>query len=276
MNKSKVIFVALVAAAVAVGTYVWRRSGNVSAPPATIAEIQAPQAGIIPEVRVSPAAAAPGQPAAEAVATSKPDPSDPVAYDIEMRKRNPNYIGAIQGKAAMMQLQYPDLARELGMTPAEAEALYDLLMKQQSDVAKAAELDALLAGHQQQWKDYQQTLDARRRVSELTNMVNTTSPMSEQQARMLVSTVVAEQQRRANELRPLGTPRADDPRAQLEFDEAAFKAREESNRRTVEAARAYLDEQQVTIMKNAMEGQNTLIRSQLQGRRMQLERSAGR
>ena len=61
-----------------------------------------------------------------------------------------------------MQLTYPDLAREMNMTPAEVEALYDLLGKQQ----KGAELDAMLAGRQQQWKEYQTTLDARRRVNQ--------------------------------------------------------------------------------------------------------------
>jgi hypothetical protein len=246
---------------------------------------------------VQPVAAMPAQTAPGSALPALP--TDPVARDIELRKRNPNYIGVVEGKSAQMQLRYPDLARELGITPAEAESLYDLLLNQQRELTalpryagedealrretqrvveelqrkQKVELDAKLAGRQQQWKDYQPTLDARRRVSELTNMVNTTSPLSDYQSRMLVANVVSEQQRRANE-QNLRSPPANTPLAQLEFDEANQHSREESNRRTVEASRSYLTEQQVTIMKNAMDGLNRQIRTQLAIRRAQIEGGA--
>lgn len=306
MNKVNSLLVAAVVAIGIVAFYLWQQlheerqasSALRTAQPASLPEVQRQQPLTGTSSLASEPVVTPEPPAS--AAKPMPDPKDAVAYDIEVRKRNPNYIGVVQGKSAQMQLRFPDLARELGMSPAEAEALYDLLVKQQQELAslprysgndealkreaqrvsdemlrkQKAELNAKLAGRQQQWKDYQGSLDARRRVSELTNMVATTSPLSEQQSRLLVSTVVAEQQRRANEQAALGKP-ADNPQAQLAFEEQSLKARMESNRRTIEAARAYLTEQQVTIMQNAMDGLNRNMRLMLERQRAQLESGGG-
>jgi hypothetical protein len=195
-----------------------------------------------------------------------------------------------------MQLLYPDLARELGMTPEQAEALFDLIMKHQGEMSalpryagsdaafkqevervreelqskQKAEFDAAIAGREQQWRDYQPTLDARRRVSELTNMVASTSPLNDSQSRQLVATVVAEQRLRADELGLRPAP-ANNPLAQLEYEEQILTAREQSNRRTIESARSYLTAEQVTIMENAMNGLNQGMRASLLARRAQLE-----
>lgn len=241
--------------------------------------------------------AAPVQAASAQAASDAPLPptSAAAAYDIAMRKLNPNYIGVVNGKSGAMQLAYPDLARELNITSQQAEALYDLLMKHQAELSglrgvgsdatamleleraraellarQKSELDAAIAGREQQWQEYQPTLDARRRVSELTNMVATTSPLSDAQARLLVATVVREQRIRADEQAARGTP-ADNPLARLEFAEQNQTSREQSNRRTVDAMRSHLTEQQLTIMENAMDGMNRQIRASLQAERARLE-----
>jgi hypothetical protein len=241
-------------------------------------------AGLAPPLRVEPAA-------------PQSLPTDPVALDIELRRRNPNYIGVVQGKSGAMQLRYPDLARELGMTPEQAEALYDLLMQHERELAALprytgsdaalqrevgrvrqelqakhkAEFDAAIVGREQQWQEYQPTIDARQRVSELTNMVASTSPLNESQARQLVATVLAEQRLRADILRSSAPPTANNPLAQLAYEEQSLTEREQSNRRTIESARSYLTAEQVKIMENAMNGMNQSMRASLRARRAQLE-----
>jgi hypothetical protein len=304
MNKITPVLVAVSVAVGITAVHLWQQLRKERELTAQLQNLQvaapAPRSGepVLPEAgkpAFNPTDVAAVAPAAPGAPQSLP--TDPVAFDIEMRRRNPNYIGVVQGKSGAMQLRYPDLARELGMTPEQAEALYDLLMKHESEMRalppysgsdaalrqeveraqkdlqakQKAELDAALVGREQQWREYQPTIDARQRVSELTNMVASTSPLNEAQARQLVATVVAEQRLRADMLGAIAAPPANNPLAQLEYAEQSLAAREQSNRRTIESARSYLTAEQVTIMENAMNGLNQSMRASLRARREQLE-----
>lgn len=193
-----------------------------------------------------------------------------------------------------MERNFPSLAKELGMTPAEAEKFYDLLTRAPAAFREAinagvtdpqelarlradfektqkADIAAMLGpARTQQWQEYQTTLEARRRVNELTMMLASTSPLDERQSAALVANIVAEQRRRAQE-ESLRMPAPNDPRAQLEFEEHNLQIRIESNRRTVEAARSFMTPEQVTLMQDSQARANDRTRAALQARREQLE-----
>jgi hypothetical protein len=64
---------------------------------------------------------------------------------------------------------------------------------------------------------------------------------------------------------------AQTPLTWLAYEEQSLTEREQSNRRTIESARAYLTPEQVTIMENAMHGLNETMRGSLRARRTLLE-----
>ncbi len=211
----------------------------------------------------------------------------------------PESIGASL-KLNQLQQRFPGLAKELRLTQAEAEALFDLLMQQEAamlstlntrnidpsnpaarqelqrlqaelEKTQKAEFEAMLGPSKARlWQEYQPTVEARRRVNELTMMLASSSPLTEAQAAPLVANIVAEQKRRAEDER-LRTPVPGNTRAQLEFEEQNLRLREESNRRTVDAARAYLNPEQLTLMQDSQKRINDRTRASLQARRERLE-----
>ncbi len=205
-------------------------------------------------------------------------------------------------KFVQLQMRYPGLAKELGLTSEEAEAFYDLLMKQEADLrpavllrslqgsngaidmrelqrrrtelekTQAAELEAQLGpARSRQWQEYQKTVEARRRVNELTMTLSTTSPLTEEQSAPLLANVMAEHKRRTEE-QTLRGPAPADPRGQLDYEEQTLKEREESNRRTLAFARSFLTQEQLAVMQASMTRANDNTRTTLQARRERLER----
>ncbi len=189
-----------------------------------------------------------------------------------------------------------------GLTSEEAEAFYDLLMKQEADLrpavllrslqgsngaidmrelqrrrtelekTQAAELEAQLGpARSRQWQEYQKTVEARRRVNELTMTLSTTSPLTEEQSAPLLANVMAEHKRRTEE-QTLRGPAPADPRGQLDYEEQTLKEREESNRRTLAFARSFLTQEQLAVMQASMTRANDNTRTTLQARRERLER----
>jgi hypothetical protein len=191
-----------------------------------------------------------------------------------------------------MHLQYPDLAQQLGLSPAQAEALFDFLMRQQGDLNRIAlaggesgsqaikemqanqqhELEAFLGpSDYQKWQAYAPTLEARRRISELTSMVASSGePITETQKQPLLDTILAEQQRRAQEEQMRAYPTTD-RRAQLDTAMQDLKGREESYQRIQDSARNYLTPVQFETMKASMDRQIAMTRNALEQQLAQLE-----
>ncbi len=212
-------------------------------------------------------------------------------------RSSPLYEEKIGSSLKLNKLQqlYPGLVKELRLTSAEAEALHDLVAKQQATLnaslpgdgnfnaedlrlkisemqkSQAAELEAQLGpGRSQQWREYQTTVEARRRVNELTMMLASSAAINEEQTRLLVASIAAEQKRRAQE-ESMRVPPTSDPRSQLDFEEQNLKGRVESNRRTVDAARSFMTPEQVTLMQDTMARANDRMRASLEARRSRLE-----
>jgi hypothetical protein len=166
-----------------------------------------------------------------------------------------------------MAVLFPDIEKVLGLTAEETEALAELLRTNPSDAAIEAQLGAKAA----QWQEYKVSVEARRRTSELQQMLaRSTHPLTDQQVQQLVPTIVAEQQRTAQEALARG-PRPTDPRAQLDFDEESLKATEARYRRIITASRDFMSSEQVTLMQSS---QNRLLatqRANLQVQRAQVE-----
>ncbi len=166
-----------------------------------------------------------------------------------------------------MAVMFPDIEKVLGLTAEEADALAQLLRTNPSDAAIEAQLGAKAA----QWQEYKVSVEARRRTSELQQMLARSSyPLSEQQVQQLVPTIVAEQKRTAEEAVARG-PRPTDPRARLDFDDESLKATEARYRRIITASRNFMSSEQVALMQSS---QNRLLatqRANLQVQRAQVE-----
>jgi hypothetical protein len=186
---------------------------------------------------------------------------------------------------------YPDVAKALGLTPAEEEKFFDMLARQQAEAssdtlgalgggtpdratqeelqrkamarqqANQAELTALLGGRVTQWQEYQASLPARRQVSELQTSLGTGKTLSDAQSSSLIAAINAEQTRiqqdRRNEPRPA-------PGTQQNFAEAQLQRVTESNRRLLAAATPHLDPEQLASYRRMLEQEEAVTRMMIQ------------
>jgi len=214
--------------------------------------------------RSSAMVAPPTQPPQSASAGSSPTAA--VSAETEAATRGQRVASAATNRALLRAL-FPDIEKVLGLTAEEAEALAELLRTNATDAAIEAQLGAKAA----QWQEYKVSLEARRRTSELQQMLARSShPLSEQQVEQLVPTIVSEQQRTAQEAIARG-PRPSDPRAQLDYDEESLRATEARYKRIITASRGFMSSEQVALMQSS---QNRLLatqRANLQVQRAQVE-----
>jgi phage shock protein PspC (stress-responsive transcriptional regulator) len=120
--------------------------------------------------------------------------------------------------------------------------------------------------------DYPAMTDARRGVERIRAMAAIASPLSDEQSKALLSTLAAEyKRRRAEEEASFSYYYYQDPRAQIAREEERLKLRAASNQRAVEAAKAYLDAQQLAVMQDSMARYNASTLAALQIRRDRLE-----
>ncbi len=201
------------------------------------------------------------------VAVASPPPGSAVTTPAPAAAVGVRMADSAARNKAWLAMMYPDVEKVLDLTAEEADALAQLLGTIPSDAAVQAHLGSK-AGL---WQEYMVTVEARRRTSELQQMLARSSyPLSDQQVQQLVPTIVAEQQRTAQEANARG-PRPSDPRARLDFDEESLKATEARYRRIVAAARNFMSTEQVALMESS---QNRLLatqRANLQVQRAQLE-----
>ncbi len=188
---------------------------------------------------------------------------------------------------------YPGLAEALGLSPQEADKLFDLLAKNQmemqantppivngqSDQQAVREMDRVRQDAQQrlndsllatlgdsryrQWQDYQETRPGRQRAVQLSRTMEAIGePMSDAQMRPLTTALVAEQKRQRDDMQAMvhdvsqfGQPSAE------KMQEESFKRQAESNRRVIEAATPYLSARQLGTLKETLDQQLAMSRA---------------
>jgi hypothetical protein len=198
---------------------------------------------------------------------------------------------------AMLPRQYPDLAKELGLTPAETEKFFDMLVKhqmsttgsalnllggngsqdaaamqdarrkvQEQQTANQAELATMLGDKLPKYQEYQRTLPMRQQVSQLQAALGTgNNALSDTQSKQLITALSAEQSRIQQDRR--NAPRqpqqaAANPQAAIEQQ---LQRAAEENRRMVDAARSSLNPQQLENYQQLLEQQQNMQRTLLRG-----------
>jgi hypothetical protein len=167
-----------------------------------------------------------------------------------------------------VRVLYPDLEMQLGLTSAEANALYEMMANRASRMDVAALLGP---SRLQKWQEVVETHDSNRQLEQVNGrMAQLNHPLDAQQNRMLGDTLKAER-RILNQV--LGDPpRNADRRARTEFDELAVNKTEESNSRVIAASRLFLDRDQIAALQSQLAGTVTTSRMFLEKRKALPER----
>lgn len=226
----------------------------------------------------------------------------PVTVNSAELMKDPEYRKAMLAQRRMsIPLNHPGLAEELGLTPEEADKLFDLLAENQmersamirgnvEDVAAVQRMiqdqeemqrkleesigsllgDARLA----QYKEYMPTQAPRMQAVQLARTMESLGrPLSDAQLKPLTAAYIAEQARQrqdaeglARELRQGGVP------DMQRLEELSFRRQQESNRRLVDAVRPHMDARQLEMLQSTLEQQLTISRATT--RAMQAQRNA--
>jgi hypothetical protein len=230
------------------------------------------------------------------------------------RLSDPEYRAAwIAQQRQMIERRYPALAADLKLSPEQADRLLDLLATQTLEYQQFAmdleqqlesrngtfeapamrERERLMAARQQEfetareamlgadkyqeWRDYQNSREARAQMRELRGrLASGNSPLQDAQVDQLVSTIAGEQQRYQEELR-LAQQTVDDAGAPGSVDRLEYLARrvellEQSQRRTLDSVGAYMDSTQLQEFRNMLSAE--LQREKAQLRMMRARQNA--
>jgi phage shock protein PspC (stress-responsive transcriptional regulator) len=122
----------------------------------------------------------------------------------------------------------------------------------------------------QHWDEYPASANAHRDLERFSALAAPTSPLSAEQSRALLATLVAEHRRLAAQ-DDLRGQYLHGPAAWLELEEQNLRAKEESHRRIVESARGFLDEPQLALLEDSLAQYSTRMQGILQARRERLE-----
>jgi hypothetical protein len=220
--------------------------------------------------------------------------------------KDPEYRKARLAQTRLtMPQNYPGLIDALGLSPEEADKLYDLLAEQQLEMTdtsmlvatvngvppdpavmedasrRRAEMQrrhdealmATLGGRYPQWQDYQQTRGARQQVVQLgRTMEGAGFPLTAEQSRPLTDVYIAEQRRQREETQQmLASARSGGALDQARLMEERLKLQAESNRRLLDAARPHLNAQQLNAMQVSMEQQLAMNRVSSRMARQRIE-----
>lgn len=188
---------------------------------------------------------------------------------------------------ASLARQYPDLAAEMGFSPAEAENFLDQLAKLQSEsvdsamdlalgttspqamqdvlrksmeqeVASENAVAKLLGGKYRQWEDYQGTIAARQQVNQLRAMLaGGESPLTDAQMKPLTTTLGAEHTRANRDNRTWLATQGSNSANVLE-DQLRFAT--EHNQRLVSAAASHLSAPQLDRYKRMLAQEENMMR----------------
>lgn len=314
MRNSTSLLSATTVVAGVIAAYLWQQldseRNRIAELQARVSELES-RPPVMPAITVPPQAAIQGlteqsDPIPAPAADSSRSTPPPAAIEqalaanvVSTLTQDPEYC-ALQKNRLRMQMprSLPDVDTELGLSPAEHEALMNLLIKQQEDSpgnpcgtrgnapisaesiaalqqSQQAEIEMLLGARYGAWQEYQVTVEGRRRINELRATMSTSgTPLTDAQVQPLLATVVAETKRRKAETDALGNVPDGDMRARLDMEEKTLKILEDSYNRIQASSRGYLASEQWDVMKNSQEQQLMTRRSMLRAMRMQLESGA--
>ena len=303
-------------AGLAIGAvFLWQELRDVRVQSATVSthikELQAAELSAAAAAAAAPVqiptvqtATEPAKPVEAAVPTSTPPvastekrPENPLRGMVQQLMGTPEARDMMRAQLrARLPQQYPDLGKELGLSPADTDKLFDLLAKQQMDAAtnmldalggdrqnpanaqdrqrltqetqraNQAELAAMLGDKLPKYEEYQKTLPMRRQVNQFQASLGTGSnALTETQSKQLITALAAEQDQIQQDRRsaPRQTQqRQADPQAAIEqqIDRAA-----EENKRMVNAASSHLNPQQLESYRQMLDQQQSVQRTLLRG-----------
>lgn len=245
----------------------------------------------------APPAAGTGEAAATPALERPPAPQNVASFILDQQEmmKDPEYRKARLAQMRMTLPQnYPGLIDALGLSPEEADKLYDLLAEQQLEMSDTTMLMATvngvapdpavmedanrrrmetqrrheealastLGGRYPQWQEYQQTRGARQQVVQLGRTMEAAGlPLTPEQSRPLVDLYIAEQRRQREESTQIfATMRSGGAVDQARMMEESFRLQTESNRRVLEAARPHLSAQQLNALQASLEQQLAMNR----------------
>jgi hypothetical protein len=194
---------------------------------------------------------------------------------------------------ATLPMQYPDLGKELGLSPAETDKLFDILVKQQVSAAgiglnvlggngtqdaaamretqrqvqeiqraNQAELASALGDRMPKYEEYQKTLPLRRQVTQLQSALGTgNNALSDAQGKQLIAALAAEQKQIQLERSIAPVQPQQGPRDRQAVVEQQLQRAAEENRRMIDAARTQLNPQQLASYTQMLEQQQNLQRT---------------
>lgn len=259
---------------------------------ASVAPAPAPSSVPVPAVAQVPEANS-DQPAAKPATGQAAEKSAPNALMEGVSKimATPEGRDMVMAQVRMMMpQQYPDLAKELGMSKAEEEKFFDLLARQQADLsgnalavmgagadraamqelqrktreqqqAQQVELNAMLGSKAPQWQEYQRTLPVRRQVSTLQTTLGAQNALTDSQSKSLMAAINTEQARirtdRMTAARSGGGAVQNNPEEQL-------RREQEDNARLVSAASSHLSTQQLEAYRKMLQQQTDMGRRLMQ------------
>jgi hypothetical protein len=265
-----------------------------------------PAAGAVPATQVpgdKPALVASTQEAARPAT----QPAELPRFLLDQREmmKDPEYRKARLAQMRMTIPQnYPGLIEELGLSPEEADRLFDLLAESQLDMSDVSMLAATINGVQpdpavrddanrrrmelqrrqdeslmdmlggsrySQWQDYQQTRGPRQQVMQLARTFEGIgAPLMPEQSRPLTAAYIAEQKRQNEAMQRMFTGmRQPGSTDQARMMEESLKLQAESNRRIVDAARGHLNPQQLDALQASLDQQLALNRASSRLRQQQ-------
>lgn len=230
-----------------------------------------------------------------------------IIFNQQEMMKDPEYRKARLAQTRMSLPQnYPGLVEELGLTPEEADRLFDLLAENQLEMSDVSMLSATINGVQpdpavaedanrrrmemqrrqdeslmvmlggarySQWQDYQQTRGARQQVMQLGRTLESVGvPLSPEQSRPLTAAYVAEQKRQRDESqRMFASAQQAGTMDQARMIEESSRLQAESNRRIVEAAKPHLNSQQLEALQASLDQQLVMTRATSRMLRQQVE-----
>jgi 3-oxoacyl-ACP reductase-like protein len=250
-------------------------------PPAPAAPAETPPAAAAAPAPATPAPAGTGQ----AAANNQGNGLAAVAKEMLSTKAGQDMTRSLLRNVLVQQ--YPDLGKELGLTPEQVNEFFDLATRQQMELsadsmdlvaggaspeamqelqrktqekqqANEAEIAAMLGSKYPQFQEYQGTMAARQQVNQLQTALGSSgiTSLTDSQKQGLITALGAEQKRitQENLNAPAGARRGNQNYLEQQLEQNADK-----NRRMVDAASAYLNSQQLDSYKKMLDQQQEMI-----------------
>lgn len=229
--------------------------------------------------------------------SAAPSPAAPVRISSNDLIKDPDFRASMEMSLRQSIGQsYPDLARELELSPEQARKLLDLIAsstiagmtmitdekgatrvnsgnREQTQARRDDEIRALLGDTKlQQWKSYEQSLPARQQVVRLrTTLESTGGSLNQRQEQQLIASIAEEQKRQTAEAARVAQIGAAARSGQATL-ENVIQLTEEGNRRILDASLSYLSPQQQDALRAQQNMELAAMRAML---RMQRPQNAG-